>query len=211
MVTRRANREIPEPLCNIGTNSHTERLRHDDSKVEPKSCSITTSKRQRSSDSLTLSSSVSDGEVASSDETGIQIKDPSSPKGTKSKKKPKKSKKSKSRKKEDPQPRQSTERSSSSQKRRAYVLQRIRSDSLNTSSDEEHSLTSSITNTTSPDSVVNMGTSGDQSDGKGNKIVQDTEKMKVYLQKRILSKKPPAPFETPATDPIFHEVRKMTN
>lgn len=197
-----------------------------------------TTQRQRSSDSLTLSSSLSDGDMPSSDGTtgcsGDQAEQTSTSKGTsnrgggghggKSKKQGgKKSKKS--RKKEQSSP-VKKERSLASQKRRAYVLQRIRSDSLNTSSDEENSLSSSgdttnITTTTTSDDttpdtngnskgpphpLLSLSGPGGRSPSSGNKGTVDVEAMKAELKRRIMSKKPPAHFETPATEPVFHEV-----
>ena len=185
--------------------------------------------RQRSSDSFTLSSSPSEGETPNSSEgtshsedqlqrtqKGLNFKDGgssklglSSGKGKRSsKKQSKKSKKGKG------QGGQSSSLSAAEQqarskkisKRRAYVLERIRSDSL-TSSDEEHCLGSSEMSTSSTDS----GTSSlllhqDSILEDGDSAVVDVDKLKCHLQRRIMAKKPPATFETPATQPIFHEV-----
>ena len=35
---------------------------------------------------------------------------------------------------------------------------------------------------------------------------RDTEKMKLHLQRRIESRKPPSLFDTPVTPPLFHQV-----
>ena len=130
-------------------------------------------------------------------------------KGKKSKKKGRKSTKSSN--KDHPQPSvHSARRSQASKKRRAYILQRIRSDSFNTSSDEEHSL-----NSTSSDSLIATAKSSTSqlagsvwtnSFKEEKNLRRNTEEIKEELKKRILSKKPPAYFETPGTDPIFHEV-----
>ena len=134
---------------------------------------------------------------------------PNSPKGKRSKKQAKKSKKS--HKKEQSKAKQNTERSSSSQRRRAHILQRIRSDSFNTSSDEEHSLTSSTASVGSDSSITALESSGTLSDARGSTAVIDPEVVKSTVQRRILSKKPPSHFETPATDPVYHEVRDKEN
>ena len=187
--------------------------------------------RQRSSDSFTLSSSPSEGETPNNSsegtshsedqsqrtQKGSSFKDGgsskpglSSGKGKKSSKKQSK----KSKKKGKGQGGQSSSLSAAEQqakskrisKRRAYVLERIRSDSL-TSSDEEHCLGSSEMSTSSTDS----GTSSlflhqDSILEDGDSAVVDIDKLKCHLQRRIMAKKPPATFETPATQPIFHEV-----
>ncbi len=108
------------------------------------------------------------------------------------------------------------ERSLASQKRRAHVLQRIRQDSLNTSSDEENSLTSPglpPDTQTPPEDLTGGGSGGVMETSSTTSLgsekeasSMDRESVKMSLQKRILLKKPPARFETPATDPIFHEV-----
>ena len=177
--------------------------------------------RQRSSDSLTLSSSYSESEITSSEgtspsssSTGVQggakkgvAKTSSSGSGggggKKGGKQAKKSKKAK--KKEQTVPKERSERS---QRRRAHVLQRIRQDSLNTSSDEENSLTP-LTDLPSPfDPSFPGGMAGSISPVKEGmvEVFRDPEKVMADLQKRILSKKPPSHFETPATDPVFHDV-----
>ncbi len=160
---------------------------------------VVMTQRQRSSDSLTLSSSYSDDDLlspgCSGDQRDLKKDATSTSRGKKSKKQSKKSKKSK--KSEKTQSSQSSGRSPSSQRRRAYVLQRIRNDSLNTSSDEEHSLTLSSDAAVSNSALPEMPT---------KETVFDAEKVKEHIHERVLSKKPPAQFDTPATDPIFHEV-----
>jgi hypothetical protein len=191
--------------------------------------------RQRSSDSFTLSSSPSEGETPNNSsegtshsedqsqrtQKGSSFKDGgsskpglSSGKGKKSSKKQSK----KSKKKGKGQGGQSSSPSAADQqarskrisKRRAYVLERIRSDSL-TSSDEEHCLGSSEMSTSS--SSTDSGTSSlflhqDSILEDGDSAVVDVDKLKCHLQRRIMAKKPPATFETPATQPLFHEVSR---
>lgn len=76
-------------------------------------------------------------------------------------------------------------------------MQRIRNDSWNTSSDEENSL-APLAESTSADAAF--------LEEEAAVVEIDAKKVQADLQKRILSKKPPAPFVTPATDPIYHEV-----
>lgn len=192
-----------------------------------------TTHRQRSSDSLTLSSSYSEGEATSSEGPTPstaqgsgpgQARAPGAAKPPSSgKKSGKHSKKSKKGKKKDQQAqgkggeKGGHQRSPASQRRRAHVLQRIRQDSLNTSSDEENSLTplvdlpSPLLDPTFPvaGEVAGAGAGlvGGASPVKEGVEVWDQERVRGDLQRRILSKKPPAHFETPATDPIFHEVQ----
>ena len=180
--------------------------------------------RQRSTDSFTLSSSPSEGEAPTSSEGASQNEDQragggkgskihltssSSSKNKKSsKKQSKKAKKSQKRDKNQGGQSSSMDqkaRSKKISKRREYVLERIRSDSL-TSSDEEHCLVSSEMN-----SSVDSGTSSllqhqDSILEDGESAVVDVEKLKLHLQRRIMAKKPPAQFETPSTQPVFHEV-----
>lgn len=155
--------------------------------------------RHRSSDSLTLSSSFSDSELTSSgsgtcivEATSAAKKEtkPSSSGNKKSKKQARKSKKSQK------TPRPSKEKSERSLKRKAHIIQRIRNDSWNTSSDEDNSLTP----------LTEAGGSLEAMQQQQLETVQvDVEKVRADLWKRILSKKPPAQFETPATDPIYHK------
>ena len=180
--------------------------------------------RQRSSDSFTLSSSPSEGETPASSEgtshsedqrtKDSSFKDGGSSKPVLSSGKSKKSSKKqskKSKKKDKGHGGQSSSgeqqaRSKKVSKRRAYVLERIRSDSL-TSSDEEHCLGSSeVSSTCSTDSGTSSLLHQDSILEDGDSAVVDIDKLKVHLQRRIMAKKPPATFETPATQPIFHEV-----
>ena len=185
--------------------------------------------RQRSTDSFTFSSSPSEGEAPTSSEGTSQGEDqrtkvsignhgksskpqPSSSSAGKSKKSSKKqSKKSKKSQKKDKGhgggQSSSTDQQARSKrisKRRAYVLERIRSDSL-TSSDEEHCLASSETSS-GTDSGMSSLLHQDSILEEGESGVVDIEKLKQHLQRRIMAKKPPAQFETPATHPVFHEV-----
>ena len=41
------------------------------------------------------------------------------------------------------------------------------------------------------------------SEGEGEIVTRDIEKMKYYHQRRIESRKPPSLFDTPNTSPIF--------
>ena len=178
--------------------------------------------RQRSSDSFTLSSSLSEGEGPSSEGTTSHGEDhrtqsssnkdnrssQSSLKGKKSsKKQSKKSKKTHKKDKGQGGQSSSTDQQSRSKKiskRRAYVLERIRNDSL-TSSDDEHSLASSDVSS-STDSGRSSLLHQDSILEDGDSAIIDVEKVKLHLQRRIMAKKPPSQFETPSTQPVFHEV-----
>lgn len=194
------NKTAAEPL-----EPHTSTREHDTSLLLSRLDSLTSSVsdsevagqpkttpilRQRTSDSLTLSSSVSDGEGTSSEGASCSGDQESGKKtakkgsGGKSKKQAKKLKKSQQKK-------PSKEKAEKHQKRRAHIIQRIRSDSFNTSSDEENSLAAC---------VIAVETES------GGGAVVDTKKVQDDLQRMILSKKPPSYYETPATDPIYHEV-----
>ena len=175
--------------------------------------------RQRSSDSFTLSSSPSEGEGPTSSEghgdeqsrssgTKDNRSSQSSQKGKKSSKKQAKKAK-RSNKKDKGQGGQSSSadqqsRSKKISKRRAYVLERIRRDSL-TSSDDEHSLGSSDVSS-STDSGRSSLLHQDSILEDGESAIIDVEKVKLHLQRRILAKKPPSQFDTPSTQPLFHEV-----
>ena len=165
--------------------------------------SVLVASRQRSSDSLTLSSSLSDSELTSESGTCIvEATSAASKKETKTastgnKKSKKQAKKSKKSQKSS---RPSKEKSERSLKRKAHIIQRIRNDSWNTSSDEDNSLTP-LTETGGSLEAV-------QQQQQSETVQLDVEKVRADLWKRILSKKPPAQFETPATDPIYHKVRK---
>ena len=127
-------------------------------------------------------------------------------KKSKSKKKGRKSKKvNKKESNQSSLSSQSKERSQASQRKRAHILQRIRRDSLNTSSDEEHSLSSNSSDTflTAGACAEHAQTDLTKEDSNAHRSVED---IKEELKKRIFSKKPPAYFETPGTDPIYHEV-----
>lgn len=184
--------------------------------------------RQRSTDSFTFSSSPSEGEGPTSSEgtsctshsedqrtsesSGKKGRPPKAPsssgKGkTSSKKQSKKSKKSQKKDKGHGGQNSSADQQAKSKKmskRRAYVLERIRSDSL-TSSDEEHCLGSSEMSS-STDSGMSSLLHQDSILEDGDAAVVDVEKLKLHLQRRIFAKKPPTQFETPATQPVFHEV-----
>lgn len=151
--------------------------------------------RQRSTDSLTLSSSFSENETLTSevvtDNKDKHREEPSNiskppPSPTKSKKALKrKSKKAKKKEK------------AKEESKRKKRTQRTRTDSLTTSSDEDNS---------SSGVEIISSTSTEKSVEENGEVVIDEEKLKLHLLKRIQSKKPPSHFVTPATDPIFHEV-----
>jgi len=135
----------------------------------------------------------------------------SSSKGKKSKKKGRKTKKSG---KKEPTGQssssassQSKERSEASKRRRAHVLQRIRRDSWNTSSDEDHTLSSnnSSESLSQCDSVFLESSQTTDLKKEDQNAQCSVDHIKEHLRKRIFSKKPPTYFETPATDPIYHE------
>ena len=44
------------------------------------------------------------------------------------------------------------------------------------------------------------------SEGDGESVTRDLEKMKYFLQRAIESCKPPSLFDTPNTPPLFHQV-----
>ena len=170
--------------------------------------------RLKSSDSFTPSSELSSpsegeappesGDLNTSASTKLP---PSGGKGKKSsakkhQKKLKKGKKSTDKGKQSGRGNQNDNKESSSKKRLQF--QRARSDSYTTSSDEEH--ISEMTKRVSckaelqeaPRSVaVSLVEEGGMMDG---------EKLRLQLQYKIESRKPPFVFETPATDPIFHQV-----
>ena len=185
--------------------------------------------RQRSNDSFTFSSSPSEGEGPTSSEgtatsqsedqrtSGSNYKgEMSSSNRTTSSGKSKKSSKKQSKKSKKSQKKdkggQGGQSSSADQhsrskkisKRRAYILERIRSDSL-TSSDEEHCLGSSEMSS-STDSGMSSLLHQDSILEDGDSAVVDVEKLKLHLQRRIMAKKPPTQFETPSTQPLYHEV-----
>lgn len=171
-------------------------------------------RRQRNNDSLTLSSSFSEGDTPNSDgSNGAKIeaqaetscKPSVSPSASPTKGKKKKTKKAKKSRKGDKVEMASKGSGRVSQRKlaRALVLERIRNDSLTTSSDEEHCLTASGTeglfdSLSVSDIVLPCQESEEES--------LDTDKIKTRLQRIIMLKKPPAQFVTPATSPVFHEV-----
>ena len=55
-----------------------------------------------------------------------------------------------------------------------------------------------------PSVLVEEGVAGSRTGGVVDAV--DTERLKLQLQQRIESRKPPSNFETPAADPIFHSV-----
>lgn len=79
---------------------------------------------------------------------------------------------------------------------------RIRFDSLTTSSDEERVIDSPCL------SRVEEVAEPLPEDGKevGESEKESKERLRQRLEHKILSKKPPAMFETPATEPLFHQV-----
>ena len=172
----------------------------------------TTTHRQRSNDSLTLSSSLSESEALSSDvsqqnelmtskQATTDLKPPPSPtKGKKASAK-KHAKKSKKAKKKGVSS-QETKAGSSEDRGKKKQPQRRRNDSYTTSSDEEPVRREALVQTVLQD-VERAPTDEVQ------EAVVDTEKLKLLLQRKIWSKKPPSHFETPATDCILHEVVKL--
>jgi len=165
-------------------------------------------KRERSSDSLTLSSSYSDNDTPNGvQKTALVSTHKSSHhSGKKSGKRSKKPKQAHKNESAQSKENKNKERSLASQRRRAHVLERIRRDSWNTSSDEDNSLTPA-TDVSSP---LDSSTSSTLFTDEGSKnVLVDVERVRADLQRRILSKKPPAHFETPATDPVFHEVNSQ--
>lgn len=171
-------------------------------------------RRQRSEDSFTLSSSLSEGDVSLEQSGGPDAQIPSSkpPPGNKGKKattkkhakKPKKSKKGND-KKQKAQGGQVDDKGASTQskgqKRRPLQLQRLRSDSLTTSSDEEHTPELARRLPAMDEEVFSPVTPTMETS-----VVVDVERLKSQLQQKIKSRKPPSSFETPATEPIFHQV-----
>lgn len=81
-----------------------------------------------------------------------------------------------------------------SKKRKKPAL-RIRCDSLTTSSDEDRGLDSPQLNRV--DEMVETSP---------EKKEESEERLRQWLEYRIMAKKPPATFETPATEPLYHKV-----
>lgn len=86
-------------------------------------------------------------------------------------------------------------------------IKRIRFDSLTTSSDEERGIDSPrlsrVEEVAEPLSERGEKVGGNERDSE--------ERMRQRLEHKILSKKPPAMFETPATEPLFHQVHVHVN
>ena len=92
------------------------------------------------------------------------------------------------------------------------ALKRIRYDSLTTSSDEERGAEpfhlSRVEELVEPppeeeeEKRERKGLRGGEGEGESK------ERLRKKLEQIIISKKPPAMFETPATDPVFHQVRE---
>lgn len=79
-------------------------------------------------------------------------------------------------------------------------IMRIRFDSLTTSSDEERVIDSPRL------SRVEEVAEPLAEDEKKENERESKERLRQRLEHKILSKKPPAMFETPATEPLFHQV-----
>ncbi len=177
-------------------------------------------KRQHNSSSLTLSSSLSDGEANVFEMPGVNesklrlinnTKSSPASSPTKAKKSKKQSKKSakKSRKDKDTSaPKKDPAKSAQRKLARALVLERVRKDSLTTSSDEEHCLTPSETGSSKLSSSLSSCDTIAHQESEED-FVMDTEKLKLQLKKIIHAKKPPAQFVTPGTSTVFHEVSKV--
>ena len=95
--------------------------------------------------------------------------------------------------------------------------QRRRYDSLTTSSDEERMVDplplSRVEELTEPppeeeeqEGEGKVGRGGAQ--GRVSSAEESRERLRQRLEQKIMSKKPPAIFVTPATDPVFHQVRE---
>ncbi len=173
-------------------------------------------KRRQNSSSLTLSSSLSDGEANVFEMQGVNKSNPtkSSPASspTNAKKSKKQSNKSgkKSRKDKDTSvPKKDPAKSAQRKLARALVLQRIRNDSLTTSSDEEHCLTPTEIGSSKLSSSLSSCDAQTHQESEEDLII-DTEKLKLRLQKIIQAKHPPAQFVTPGTSTVFHKVSACT-
>lgn len=79
---------------------------------------------------------------------------------------------------------------------------RIRFDSLTTSSDEERVIDSPCLSRV--EEVAEPLAEDGREVGEGER--ESKERLRQRLEHKILSKKPPAMFETPATEPLFHQV-----
>ncbi len=146
--------------------------------------------RQRSTDSLSEYSSLSEGEspyptLVAGRDAGVSAKPPKGAKKATDGKRS--SKKAKRRKKGGKDVEEAKGRG-------RRVVQRSRSDSYTTSSDEERWLEGRR--------------EGGGKEGEEGREEVDEEQVKAKLQRRIESRKPPSHFETPATDAIFHQVQQ---
>ena len=164
---------------------------------------MTTTHRQRNTDSLTLSESDTPGsDIAQQGKFTMPKQAVTSPtKGKKASAK-KHAKKAKAKKKLKSS-QDLTKGGSSGVKGQGKRPQRLRHDSYTTSSDEEPVKREALVVTIPP--PVERGPENEIEDGGMN-----TEKFKLQLQRKIQSKKPLSQFETPATDCIFHEVFNVT-
>lgn len=95
---------------------------------------------------------------------------------------------------------------SSPMKAKKASIMRLRFDSLTTSSDEERVIDSPLL------SRVEEVAEPLAEDGRevGERERESEERLRQRLEHKILSKKPPAMFETPATEPLFHQVHVHT-
>ena len=158
---------------------------------------MTTTHKQRNTDSLTLSESdTPSSDVAQQGKLTTPKQAVTSPtKGKKASAK-KHAKKAKKKLKSN---QDLTKAGSSGVKGQGKRPQRLRHDSYTTSSDEEPVKREALVVTIPP--PVERGPENEVED-RGT----DMEKFKLQLQRKIHSKKPLSQFETPATDCVFHEV-----
>ena len=156
---------------------------------------MTTTHRQRNTDSLTLSESDTPDVAQQGKFTTpkLAVTSPTKGKRASAKKHAKKAKK-KLKSNQD-----LTKAGSSGVKGQGKRPQRLRHDSYTTSSDEEPVKREALAVTIPP--PVERGPENEVED-RG----MDMEKFKLQLQRKIQSKKPLSQFETPATDCVFHEV-----
>ena len=89
------------------------------------------------------------------------------------------------------------------------AIKRLRFDSLTTSSDEERGIDSPrlsrVEEVAEPLPEKEGGERGRVGGGRSEQ--ESEERLRQRLEYKIISKKPPALFETPATEPLFHQVR----
>ena len=88
-----------------------------------------------------------------------------------------------------------------SMKTKKASIQRLRFDSLTTSSDEERGIDSPHL------SRVEEVAEPLPERGEVEKKEESEERLRQRLERKVLSKKPPAMFVTPATEPLFHQVQ----